>query len=91
MIKKTLSFLLLLLAAIVFATWQYRLLCVLLFVLLNKGWIKSRPLMSRYEHSYKILVLSLLICILIAIPNYFQRGRTSLFMWTKLAIVRLCP
>lgn len=51
MIKKTLSFLLLLLAAIVFATWQYRLLCVLLFVLLNKGWIKSRPLMSRYEHS----------------------------------------
>lgn len=78
MIKKTLSFLLLLLAAIVFATWQYRLLCVLLFVLLNKGWIKSRPLMSRYEHSYKILVLSLLICILIAIPNYFQRGRTQL-------------
>lgn len=69
MIKKTLSFLLLLLAAIVFATWQYRLLCVLLFVLLNKGWIKSRPLMSRYEHSYKILVLSLLICILIAIPK----------------------
>lgn len=78
MIKKTLSFLLLFLAVIVFATWQYRLLCVLLFVLLNKGWIKSRPLMSRHEYSYKMLVVSLLICIFIAIPNYFQRGRTQL-------------
>lgn len=78
MIKKTHSFLLLFLAVIVFATWQYRLLCVLLFVLLNKRWIKSHPLMSRYEHSYKILVASLLICIFIAVPNYFQRGRTQL-------------
>ena len=30
------------------------------------------------EHSYKMLVVSLLICIFIAIPNYFQRGRTQL-------------
>lgn len=78
MIKKTLSFLLLFMAVMVFATWQYRLLCVLLFVVLNKEWIKSRPLMSSHEHSYKMLVVSLLICIFIAIPNYFQRGRTQL-------------
>ncbi len=78
MIKKTLSFLLLFLSVIVFVTWQYRLFCVLLFVLLNKGWIKSHPLMSRHERSYKMLVVSLLICIFIAIPNYFQRGRTQL-------------
>jgi len=78
MMKKTLSFLLLFLAVVVFATWQYRLTCVLLFVLLNRKWIRSRGLMSRHKHSYQILVASLLIVIFIAIPNYFQRGRTQL-------------
>jgi hypothetical protein len=34
--KKALSFFLLLLAAVVFATWQYRLLSLLLFVWLNR-------------------------------------------------------
>jgi hypothetical protein len=77
--KKVLSFLLLFLAVVVFATWQYRLLCILLFVLLNKGWIKSLPLMARHEHSYKMIVASLSMAIFIAIPNYFQHGRTQLF------------
>lgn len=76
--KKILSFLLLLMAVIVFATWQYRLLCVLLFVLLNKKWVKSFTWMKRWEYSYSILVTALLVCIFIAIPNYFQRGRTQL-------------
>lgn len=51
MIKKTLSFRLLFFAVVVFATWQYRLACVLLFVLLNRKWIKSRTLMARHKHS----------------------------------------
>ena len=34
--KKILSFLLLFMAVMVFATWQYRLLCLLLFILLNR-------------------------------------------------------
>ena len=34
--------------------------------------------MARHKHSYQILVASLLIAIFIAIPNYFQRGRTQL-------------
>lgn len=76
MMRKTLSFLLLLLAVVVFATWQYRLTCVLLFVLLNRKWIRSRSLMACRKHSCQILVALLLIAIFIAIPNYFQCGRT---------------
>lgn len=76
--KKLLSFFLLLMAIMVFATWQYRLLCVLLFVLLNKKWVKSFAWMKRWEYFYSMLVTILLVCIFIAIPNYFQRGRTQL-------------
>ena len=72
--KKMVSFLLLLLAVIVFATWQYRLLCLLLFVRLNRQWM-----IQKYgRHCYRITVLLLIVCIFIAIPNYFQRGRTQL-------------
>lgn len=76
--KKFLSIILLFLAIFVFATWQYRLLFLLFFVLLNKEWIKSRPLMACHEHSYKMLVASLSMAIFVTIPNYFQRGRTQL-------------
>ena len=61
-----------------FATWQYRLLSILLFVLINKNWIKSHPLILRFKQSYKLLVSTLIIAIFIAIPNYYQRGRTQL-------------
>ena len=76
--KKILSFLLLFMAVMVFATWQYRLLCLLLFILLNRKWVKSLPLMSRTKLSYRILIALLLVGIFISIPNYFQRGRTQL-------------
>ena len=76
--KKILSFLLLFMAILGFATWQYRLLSILLFVLINKNWIKSHPLILRFKQSYKILVSILIIAIFIAIPNYYQRGRTQL-------------
>ena len=76
--KKILSFLLLFMAILGFATWQYRLLSILLFVLINKNWIKSHPLLLRFKQSYKILVSTLIIAIFIAVPNYYQRGRTQL-------------
>ena len=78
MMKKILSFLLLFMAVMVFATWQYRLLCLLFFVLLNRKWIKSLSLMRGRKYAYRFLLISILIGILISVPNYFQRGRTQL-------------
>lgn len=66
------------LAIIVFATWQYRLLCLLLIVIINRKWIKQRVLMQRWKHSYKGLIIALLVLIYVCLPNYFQRGRTQL-------------
>ena len=62
----------------VFATWQYRLLCFLFFILLNRNWVKSLPLMRRTTHSYSLLIALLLVGVFISIPNYTQRGRTQL-------------
>ena len=73
--KKILSFLLLFMAILGFATWQYRLLSILLFVLINKNWIKSHPLLLRFKQSYKLLVSILIIAIFITIPNYYTRVR----------------
>ena len=78
MMKKIISFLLLFMAVMVFATWQYRLLCFLFFILLNRNWVKSLPLMKRTIHSYSFLIALLLVGIFISIPNYIQRGRTQL-------------
>ena len=72
--KKVLSFLLVLCAFIVFATWQYRLLCVLLLVLLNSKWVAAR-IGLRY---YRLMAALLTFWIYCAIPNYNQRGRTLL-------------
>lgn len=77
-VKRILSLLLLLCATIVFATWQYRLLCVLLLVMVNKHWLKSSSCMGKWKHAYAMLVGTLVLCIFIAIPNYWQRGRTQL-------------
>lgn len=76
--RKILSIVLIILATLVFATWQYRLACVLLLVIINRQWLKSRPWMMRWQHSYRALVWALGLAIFIAIPNYFQRGRTQL-------------
>ncbi len=72
------SYLLSLLAVLVFATGQYRLLCVLLLVCINKNCIKSRPLMVRFKSSYKLLLILLFLAIFTVIPNYLQRGRPQL-------------
>ena len=74
---KKFSIVFLLLATVVFATWQYRLLSLLFFVILNKTWIK------KIRVSYKVIVCGVILCIFIAIPNYFQRGRTQLIYLDK--------
>lgn len=76
--KKLLSIILLLLATLVFATWQYRLLCVLFIVLINKRWIRSKTRLP-----FNAVAWGLLLCIFIAMPNYFQRGRTQLVYLDK--------
>ena len=76
--KKIVSIVLLLLATVVFATWQYRLLSLLFFFLLNKQWIKSK-----IKILYKVIVWGLILCIFIAIPNYYRRGRTQLIYLDK--------
>ncbi len=81
--KKILSGLLIFLAIFLFATWQYRLLSVLLLVMVNKKWLKSRRWMNHWKYSYRALVCALLLGIFIAIPNYFQRGRTQLIYLDK--------
>lgn len=76
--KKILSIVLLLLSTIVFATWQYRLLSLLFFVLINKKWVKEKIRVPCI-----VIVLGLILCVFIAIPNYFQRGRTQLIYLDK--------
>lgn len=76
--KKFYSVTLIILAVFIFATWQYRLGCVLLLVLINKKWITSRPMMNRWRHSFKALCTCIALGIFIAIPNYWQRGNIQL-------------
>ena len=76
--KKIASIVLILLATVFFATWQYRLLSLLFFVVINKKWIKTKIMIP-----YKVVVWGLILCIFIAIPNYFQRGRTQLIYLDK--------
>ena len=71
--KRILTVLLVVLSVVVFATWQYRLLCLLFAVVLNRKWVKARC-----PKTYPLLVGVLAVSIFIAIPNYFQRGRTQL-------------
>ena len=72
--KKGFTLFLILCAIIVFATWQYRLLCLLLALWLNRAWIVRKW----GKRSYRLTAAMLLVCIFIAVPNYFQRGRTQL-------------
>lgn len=72
-LKKFLTVILFICAILIFATWQYRLLCLLLVVLLNRGSFKRR-----FPKLYPFLTWGLALLIFIAIPNYFQRGRSQL-------------
>ena len=76
--KKLVSIILLLFATVVFATWQYRLLSILFFVIINKQWIKTK-----IKIPYRIIFWGLVLCIFIATPNCFQRGRTQLIYLDK--------
>ena len=70
--KKSLS--VILMATEVFATWQYRLTCVLIAVWINRKWIYEK--LGR--QGFRGLMAGLLIAIFIAVPHYFKRGRTQL-------------
>lgn len=76
--KKLSTIFLLISAIVIFASWQYRLLCLLLIVIINRRWLKEQAFMQRWKHSYKCLVIVLIALIYITLPNYFQRGRTQL-------------
>lgn len=84
------SYLLSLLAVLVFATGQYRLLCVLLLVCINKNCIKSRPLMVRFKSPYKLLLILLFLAIFKVIPNYLQCGRPQLAYFNKEGTPYVC-
>ena len=73
MMKKILTYVLIICAILVFATWQYRLLSLLLVVLINRSWFKRK-----WPKWYPFLTWGLALAIFIAIPNYFQRGRSLL-------------
>lgn len=71
--RKIVTVLLVISAVLVFATWQYRLSCLLLAVLLNRKRIRSK-----WQRVYPVIIGGLVVAIFIAIPNYFQRGRSQL-------------
>lgn len=65
------------LAIIVFASWQYRLLCLLLIVIINRKWLQEK-LNAHWAHTYRTLVIVMAVLIFACLPNYWQRGRTQL-------------
>ena len=76
---KTISSILLLVCSIfLFASWQYRFLCLLLVVIINRRTIKQSSVFRNFKYGYTILVAVLLVGIFCCMPNYFQRGRTQL-------------
>lgn len=73
-----LSVLLIVLAVVVFASWQYRLVCALLLVATNRRWLSDKAQSYGVKHGYGIIVGVLLVCLFFSLPNYFQRGRHQL-------------
>jgi hypothetical protein len=73
--RKFLSILLLAMALLLFATWQYRLLTLLIALLLNKKSFKPK--------TFKYLACGLALGIFIAIPNYTKHGNTVLVYLDK--------
>lgn len=71
--KKIFSCLLFVFSIFVFATWQYRLSCLLLAILINRQRIRIK-----WPKAYALTVSIILIAIFISIPNYFQHGKTQL-------------
>lgn len=76
--KIVISVLLLVVGILVLATWQYRLLCLLILIILWRQKIKVGLEVFKYKHSYRVLVGIICLLIWLAIPNYWQRGRTQL-------------
>lgn len=72
------SILLLVCSIFLFASWQYRLFCLLLVVIINHTEIKCWFIFRKWKYSYAMLVILLSALVFCSMPNYFQRGRTQL-------------
>lgn len=70
------------LAILVFASWQYRLLCIGAVIAINSKSLKSL-LDQKWEYAYSCIILLLIVGIYHTLPNYFQRGRTQVVYFDK--------
>lgn len=89
--KKFFSAIIILCAVFLFATWQYRLICVIVLVLLWRRKIKEMAFMQKWEHSFAYLLCMLFFLLYLTLPNYWQRGRTQLIYLTEQGKARKVP
>ena len=65
------------------ASWQYRWLCILTLIIVNRNWIKSREIAERHPWLFPLFVIVSIIGFYSCLPNYIQRGRTQLVYLDK--------
>ena len=63
---------------LVFASWQYKWLCILALILVNRHWIQSGAVGARHSWLYPLSILVSIAGFYGCLPNYIQRGRTQL-------------
>lgn len=63
---------------LVLASIQYKVICVLILVIINKEWIKEWSIVRNHKRFYTGVIIVLLLALFLSLPNYFQRGRTRL-------------
>lgn len=73
-IRSISSILLLVCSIFLFASWQYRLICWLLIIIINRKWLQT----NTHKYVYASLIAVLCLSTFLSLPNYFQRGRTQL-------------
>lgn len=62
----------------ILASLQYKVICVLILALVNKGRIKEWYIVRNHRWFYPIILVALTVAFALSLPNYFQRGRTRL-------------
>lgn len=70
-----------------FATWQYRLICLLIAVFAWRHSIKAKF----GKNGFRIINFGLILALFFAIPNYIPRGRTQLIYLNSKGEKRLAP
>jgi hypothetical protein len=69
--KKFWTIVLVFLVVIVFVSWQYRLLCLLLIVIINRKWLQEK-LNTHWLHTYRILVIVMSVSFTNRLSNLYQ-------------------